>query len=367
MSATATRGSITRRQARRRQLRRTLITLAAVSVLGTSARALPAAPQPAPQTTPGSAGSAASVRTVVPAIHMGSAAIDLSTPAGAQPERVLLTGRSGIPLAYRPAALSVAPGPGMSTAETRRLLDAGGLRVDYAAGATTCGKDPRWGLPLTPTHLDAAGAPTPTTAEKLAADTSAQVCVKTSSKLSQAQLIGAFAGRSLLLRTRWDSTTPAPSTWSATTMWEVPYVVPLPPALAPKGKPACAPARKRSLNINWAWPNATAPPAKSAISRWSILVRPAVGKGEWKLLADTRGGSADRSERVYAAAFRAAKLAPGDYDLAVRAYPFAKDTTRYVDSANTWRVRVPKRGAPTCGPVGTNDTALVAGYGGLLQ
>lgn len=95
--------------------------------------------------------------------------------------------------------------------------------------------------------------------------------------------------------------------------------------------------------------------------------QPAGSKAGWTLLADTTGGSADRSEHLYTAAFCGAGLPAGQYDIAVRGYPFAKDATRYVDSASTWRVKVPAKGAPTCGPVVPNAGPLVAGFGGLME
>lgn len=367
MSATATRRSRHRHQERRRRVTRATLAVAVVTLLGASARAMPAAPAPGATTPEALPPGAVQVRTVVPAIRMGTAAIDLSTPTGTPRGETLLTGRSGIPLAYRPAALTVAPGPGTSAAEANRLLDDAGLRVEYRAGPS-CSSDPRWTVAVTPKSTGrSAPAPAPTTTETLPPDRSHRLCLATASTLSSTRLTSAFAGRSLRLVTRLDSRTPNPSSWVGAVSWEVPYTVPLPPALAPKApaKP-CTRTLRRSVTIHWAWPTTTSAPAKGAIARWAILARPADTTGAWTHLADTTGGSADRSEHLYAAAFRGAKLEAGDYDLLVRGYPFGKDRTRYVDSATMWRVTVPASGSPTCGPVAQHEGPHVAGYAGVL-
>lgn len=308
-------------------------------------------------TPAGDAAGSTTARAVVPPIRMDTTALRVSTaPGGSE-----LTPLGGIPVSVSPAAVTLSPRAPLTDAGLTEMLEEGKAGVDILWGAEGCDAV-RWSVPGG--GFDGGtGRPTATgeATESLTRDTGGRLCTRLNSALPDDDFVQRFAGRTALARTQWESRTTPPATWVSTASTNALLTVPLPPAEA--ARQACSVGRSGAA-IRWTWPSATSRPIEDAegIARWTVNARPKAG-GAWTRVAVAGRDGASRAHTVTARAMRAAGLAPGDYEVMVRGYPFEGVEDAYVDSAQVWAVSL-QGSRLRCGATAQNAAAQTQLGGG---
>lgn len=294
-----------------------------------------------------------------PPLTMRSAALSIATAPGGSS----ITGDAGAPMHLAPSAVSLSltpPSPDVPLAP-------GGFGVDVAWGTDGC-STVRWTAPAAafakakPEDGALSVAPTPVGAatEALPAQSPRRVCARLSTSVKNDELVQRFAGRTVRVRTTWSATTDAPLTWSTTNATNAVRSFPLPAPVA-AAKPCTASGG--IVSLGWAWPSATSTPVKGAngIPRWRLMSRLRGSGADWAPLYDIPGKPDARAQIIDPGVVTKTSLAPGTYDVTIRAYPVAGDEATYTDSADLWGITVATTKRLTCAPVADNTGTLLHG------
>ncbi len=320
----------------------------------------------------------------IPAIAMGGIDLGLTRGGPGTNTEAYIDNHSGFGVALRPSKVRVAalPSSPTTTAEAADFFSLfKGTTIKFlnqAVGCQTASPSAaRWQVPQKPLAIGTEYAVSPIGGETsipLAKGTVGhELCMIVQPGLNDRDRYSLFAGREFQVSTTIAATSPGNSSWTRDYVWPLTNRVDVPPAVprfvntnGAQTIPCKSVPLENRVTVQWAWPDASAEwnTSRTGIDRWDILIRSS-GTPTWRLLKNHDPGLQYQSDNVIHRndLNDVGATGTGRYDVLLRGYPFASNSSKYVDSSHIWTIDRNNRDI-VCGPLRPNPAS---GYNGFDQ